>query len=78
MQRIIKFSKIKNGKYQLVSGNMTFETNLGIMELTPEQGLEIAFTLFDDFMMDYDVLYELEDRIKKKGGEDESNTEELF
>jgi len=77
MQRIIKFSKIWNGKYQL-SGNMTFETNLGFMQLTPEQGLEIAFTLFDDYGMDYDILYELEDKIKKKGGEDESNTEELF
>ena len=59
----LTFKKIKNGRYHLHS-DLFFETELGTLKLTPEQALEITYTLFDDFGCDYRPVEELESKIK--------------
>ena len=58
----IIFKKIKNGRYSPRS-DLFFDTELGTLKLTPEQALEVAYTLFDDFGIDYRPLEELESKI---------------
>ncbi len=59
----LTFKKIKNGRYHPRS-DLFFETELGTLKLTPEQALEITYTLFDDFGCDYRPVEELESKIK--------------
>lgn len=71
MKKIIEFNKLENGKYKLLTNDMFFETDLGTLKLTPKQALEIAYTLFDSYGLDYDILNILEEY---GGLKDESNS----
>lgn len=64
MQKIIKFNKMSNGRHKL-NGHIIFDTNLGILELTPEQALDIVYTLVDSCGLNYNILNELEEKINE-------------
>lgn len=63
MQKVIRFSKIWNGRYKLKSGNVIFDTNIGILDLTPQQALEIAYALVDGCGLDYSILDKVEEKV---------------
>ena len=57
---------VKNGKYTL-HGRLIFDTAKGQLTLTPQDAIEIAYTLFDWAGMPYDQIEQIEDKIE--GGE---------
>jgi len=72
MQKVIKFSKIWNGRNR-TNGHIIFDTNIGILDLTSEQALDIAYSLVDSCGLDYSILDEVEERINGKEETDEDN-----
>lgn len=56
--------QVKDGKYTL-HGRLIFKTNQGDLTLTPQDAIEIAYTLFDWAGMPYDQIEQIEDRIEK-------------
>lgn len=60
----ITFKKINNGRYH-PNSDLFFDTELGTLKLTPRQALEIAYTLCDDFEIDYKIIEDIETRIEE-------------
>lgn len=57
---------VKNGRYNL-HGRLTFDTVNGDLVLTPQDAIEIAYTLFDWASMPYTPIEQIEEKIE--GGE---------
>ena len=59
----MELKELKNGKYNLIKRTLKFDSNVGEIVIDPKEALEIVFTIFDAFDMDYMTVYELENRI---------------
>lgn len=57
---------VKNGHYTL-QGRLMFDTVNGELTLTPQDAIEIAYTLFDWAGQSYDPIEEIEHKVE--GGE---------
>ena len=55
---------IKDGRYNL-HGRLIFNTDKGELTLTPQDAIEIAYTLFDWANMDYAPIQDIEEKIEK-------------
>lgn len=59
----MKINNIKNGEYT-TDGKFYFESNIGNIETSAIEVLEMAYTLFDWAGMDYKVLDEINEKVE--------------
>lgn len=59
----MELKEIRDGKYNIISGMLIFNTNQGEIKMRAVEALEIVYTLYDYCRIDYSELKILEDRL---------------
>ena len=59
----MKIKEVKNGKYRPMMKELVFDTENGVLVINEKSALEIAYTLFDRYAINYKPLEELEERM---------------
>lgn len=61
----MEIKEIKNGRYRVHTSELDFETEQGTLTINAKSALEIAYTLFDMYGLNYKSLEELEEKMEK-------------
>lgn len=62
---IIKIDTIEESRYKL-NGTITFNSNIGSIELNPRVALDIAYTLFDWAGLSYEEVDKIQEKLEEK------------
>lgn len=61
----MQINSIENSRYKL-NGTITFNSNVGNIELNPKVALDIAYTLFDWAGLSYDEVNKIQEKLEEE------------
>lgn len=61
----MQINSIENSRYKL-NGTITFNSNIGNIELNPRVALDIAYTLFDWAGLSYEEVDKIQEKLEER------------